>query len=129
MATPTLRPGPTQQADTANTATSAETSEYLVDVGWLHRRADRRCEHQTRLVPLRTRCHALGDLALAVPAESVNAWHRHGDKPRRPIRLHRPKSQRSPGSLQRLTYPEHAAIKINIRPRQAQRLAAADTEQ
>jgi hypothetical protein len=54
--------------------------------------------------------------------KSLYAWHRHGHKSRRPIRLHRPKPQHSPGSLQRLTYPKHASIKINVSPRESQRL-------
>jgi hypothetical protein len=127
LATPILRPGPTQQPDAANTATSAKTSEDLVDVRWFHRRADRSREHQTRIVPLRPCRYALGALALTVTPQSLDTRSRHGHEPRGPIGLHRSKPQHSPGPLQRLPHAKHATIKININPHKPQGLTTTET--
>ena len=84
MATPTLRPGPTQQPNMAQPGGADQPLEVPIAIARRQGRAEARCEDQAPVVPeLNARCEPIGLLLLTPQLQGIDHRIRERNDPPR----------------------------------------------
>jgi len=124
VATPTLRPGPTQQANSAHACFGDEFIEEAVQISRLDHRADRRGKDQAGIDPGRSKRKGFGSLICAVGSEHLRRGRRKRNCATRLVRLWRTEHKAHLGQpLHVLPDVEHTTFEVDVVPTEGEQLA------